>query len=1097
MTDLDPAVERPLLFDGSESAVTSPADEAKTLASLLRAQRFGFSDEDSLQAAIAAALAFEGWDYQREFVLDATNRLDFLVDRVAIEVKIAGTVRQLIDQIERYSLDDRVAGVVVVTTVTGHMAMPGLTTNGTPVEVVYLSTTNGRAVPATKVPTVPDTKHGSIRRKGDYWAVYAKPHIMTRVRRLFPRVQQGRADGGAALIPASEEAARDLEMLRFRYELDMNDDDAALLTMEAQSHRERSEVVASILNGDRPEVETIRVMAFPARWPCQDRNADLISTVHGTLIGDKLGRGKAQPLDSLVLTPSGFEKMGSIEVGSAVIGVDGHPSVVTAVHPQGVLDCYEVEFSDGAVVRCSEDHLWVVRRSSRRDSRWQALTLRELIDNGLRNSSGQAKWHIPLMDAPDLSSRTALPIDPYVLGVLLGDGCLRCGAVIFTTADPEIADRVGAALPDGVTVERVPSSPYDYRITARRVARRCSCGRVSVARGLCSLCYRRTPTADLPPKLGNQTNPVKDALMALGLWGHLALDKFVPDIYKNAGAADRLALLQGLMDTDGWAASARTGIFYSSSERLAEDVRWVVESLGGVGRKSAKFYKGRDRYAIRVRLPRPLDAFRLARKAEVWGADAPTLEPTRAIVDVRWAGRSEMQCISVEGLPLYVTDHFVVTHNTYSGLTALRNPDALPAVVVCPPHIAPQWERETRRFWPDLTVHVAQKVKPYPMAVQPDVLIVPYSKIAGWADTVAGEARTVIFDEMQHLRNGPQTWSSKGSQRGTACLMVADLATYRVGLTGTPVHNYGGDMFNIMGFLRPELLGDRDEFLREWCGAADGGKTIVRDPNALAEYLMGEGAFTADPGDTNASPPERIEWVIESDRAEFDRIVNNATAMAEAMLNGSSREERFSASGQFEMWMRRATGLAKAPAVATFAEMLLEDETEKLILVGYHRGVYDIWNERLSRYGVAMYTGSESAAQKERSFERFVDGSDRILMMSLASGEGVDGLQRACNVVVFGELDWSPAIPTQIIGRLDRPGQEHQVLAYFLTSDDPDGCDPHMLNTLGVKDRQGAPFNNHGVAVGHLGGGSGPMKDRFLREMAERVLARGGNGRLV
>ena len=726
MTDLDPAVDRPKMFDGAESAITTPAEEATTLAALLGAQQFGFSDEDSLQAAIAAALAFEGWDYQREFVLDPTNRLDFLVGRVAVEVKIAGTSRQLLDQIERYSLDERVAAMVVISTITGHMGMPGHTSNGTPVKVVYLSSTNGRIVPASKVPMVPDTKSGSIRRKGPYWAVYAKPHIMTRVRRLFPRVLQGKDNGGAALIPASEEAARDLEMLRFRYDLEMNDDDAALLTMEAEAHRERAERVESILNGDRLDVDGLRVPALPAKWSCQDRNADLISAVYGTLIGDKLGRGK-----------------------------------------------------------------------------------------------------------------------------------------------------------------------------------------------------------------------------------------------------------------------------------------------------------------------------------------------------------------------------------TYSGAMTFRNPDALPAVVVCPPHITGQWERQIRRFWPDLTVHVAQKMKPYDLPVRPDVFVIPYSKIAGWADTVAGEAQSVIFDEMQHLRNGPQSWSSKGSIRGEACLMIANLATYRVGLTGTPVHNYGGDMFNIMGLLRPELLGTRDEFIREWCGMTENYKTVVRDPEALAEYLMSEGAFTADPGDPGEKPL-RMEHVIESDRAEFDRIIANATAMAEAMLHGVSREERFSASGQFEMWMRKATGIAKAPYVATFADMLLE-ETPKIVLVGYHRDVYRIWNERLGHHGVAMYTGSESAKQKEVSFDRFVnDPATRILMMSLASGEGIDGLQAATNVVVFGELDWSPAIPTQIIGRLDRGEQDKQVLAYFLTSDDPDGCDPHMLNTLGVKDRQGAPFNNHGTAVGHLGGGGdGPTKDEYIRQMAQRVLDRGHGGRLL
>lgn len=714
-------IERPPLFTDDDYQ-PDPDDAAEALATLLRSGRYQVTDEYALQAAIAAHLDGSGVPFAREVVLDAARRLDFLVGGTAIEVKVDGSTSALRAQIERYANHPTVTGVVVVTALSQHLALGGRTLTGKPVQLVYLSQVNGRIAddPAVRLDAASD---GSIRRVGEQWLVDAQPHVMTRLRRLLAQVSQTQADGGAARVTATPDTARDIEMLRFRYRLDMSPEDEALLTSEADAHRALGDTVVTILNGDRQPMDGLRVPARPPRWPCQERNADLISVVQGLLIGDKLGRGK-----------------------------------------------------------------------------------------------------------------------------------------------------------------------------------------------------------------------------------------------------------------------------------------------------------------------------------------------------------------------------------TYSGSMALRNPDALPAIVVCPPNIQDQWARELAATWPDLTVHIAQKKLAYALPEPPDVLIVPYSKMTGWADAVTGVARTAIFDEIQHLRNGALGDTSTGSARGAACKQVAHAATYRVGLSATPVHNYGGDIFNIMEVLRPGLLGTRPEFTREWCGQSNNGKQIVADPAALAAFLLSEGAMIADPGDPK-EPAERIEHVIESDPIRFDLLTSNVVAMAESMLSDdTTREERFTAGGQFEMWMRQATGIAKAPYVATFVEMLLrDDDVGKVLLIGYHREVYRIWQEKLARFGVAMYTGSESPAQKAKSVDQFVDGPARVMMMSLSSGEGLDGLQKACNVVVFGELDWSPAVPAQIIGRLDRPGQTQQVLAYFLTSDRDDSADPHMLNTLGLKGRQGAPFNTgEAAAAGALDSGVVGSKADNLRRLAQAIVDRHG-----
>jgi hypothetical protein len=150
--------------------------------------------------------------------------------------------------------------------------------------------------------------------------------------------------------------------------------------------------------------------------------------------------------------------------------------------------------------------------------------------------------------------------------------------------------------------------------------------------------------------------------------------------------------------------------------------------------------------------------------------------------------------------------------------------------------------------------------------------------------------------------------------------------------------------------------------------------------------------------------------------AALDAVAGDVAAMAKLILNqASDRRERFVASGDLDWRLRQATGIAKAPYVAEFVRLLLES-TDKLVLWGWHRTVYDIWMERLAEFRPALYTGSESPRQKNDAEDAFKQGDSRVLVMSLRSGAGLDGLQEVCNVGVFGELDWSPEQHRQCIG---------------------------------------------------------------------------------
>lgn len=399
---------------------------------------------------------------------------------------------------------------------------------------------------------------------------------------------------------------------------------------------------------------------------------------------------------------------------------------------------------------------------------------------------------------------------------------------------------------------------------------------------------------------------------------------------------------------------------------------------------------------------------------------------------------------------------------TFEALLTLRDPDNLPALVVCDSHTQRQWQRQLHKFFPMLRGHIIRRREVYDPSTMrghhPDVLIVNYAKIDAWAQHLRGNVQTIVLDEIQALRTGGATG------KYTGCAMIAAAAKLVVGTSASPVYNYGGEAHHILQIIERDCLGTREEFIRAWGRKMSNGKVAVRDPRALGTHLRDEGlTIRRTRKDVARELPAviRIPHEVPASEEIFDRELARSGAfdVADLILSGAGdRQERFKARGDIDWQMRRATGLAKAHYVAAFAELILESE-RKVVLAGWHRDVYDIWNDQLARFQPVMYTGSESAAGKDRNAQRFVEDDDaRVLIMSLRSGQGIDGLQEACRVVLFGELDWSPSMHKQLIDRLNRDGMDtsQPVLAYFVTCDF--GSDPFVMETLGIKRGQGEPI---------------------------------------
>lgn len=384
---------------------------------------------------------------------------------------------------------------------------------------------------------------------------------------------------------------------------------------------------------------------------------------------------------------------------------------------------------------------------------------------------------------------------------------------------------------------------------------------------------------------------------------------------------------------------------------------------------------------------------------------------------------------------------------TVTAIAGLSDPKTLPAVIVTPANTMPQhWEDKLREFLPEASVHVVMTRKPYELPKffgrGPDVVVITYHKLSDWSTILGRYAKTVVFDECQELR---RTKSFKYQSAKD----LAEAMTYRLGLSATPVYNWGFEIWNIFDVLNPGVLGDAAEFSREWCSSG----LWVEDPQALGAYLREQGLMIrrtrAEVG-RELPPVTKIVQKVEIDECPLEAIATAAEELAKIILSQTELErgDQMRAAGELDWKLRQATGVGKAPHVADFVRLLVENG-ESVVVFGWHKGFYEILQERLRDLQPVMFTGDESQTQKLEAKRLFVEGDTKVLLMSLRAGMGIDGFQDVCRTVVFGELDWSPGVHEQCVGRVARDGQKDPTTIYFLVANE--GSDPVVSEKLGMK----------------------------------------------
>jgi superfamily II DNA or RNA helicase len=751
-------------------------------------------------------------------------------------------------------------------------------------------------------------------------------------------------------------------------------------------------------------------------YPYQAVGTLFLAFTERALLADDMGLGKAQPLTARILTPRGWKLLGDIRVGDEVINSQGGTSQVIGVYPQGIKDIFRVEFTDGSATECCNDHLWLVNTALRR-RRGYVPRVKSLCDLreqlcavycGVR----QYQHFIPLVKPVEFREGE-LPLDPYLLGVLLGDGGLSGKSVLLTSADAELIERVQELLPEGVSLKH--KGTYDWSLTNS-------------------------------PKFA--PNPITVTLRSLGLMGHRSETKFIPELYKFASVASRILLLQGLLDTDGHVRPTDNNVEYTTTSlQLALDVVELVQSLGGTARlrpKRTSFtYKGERRqgqlaYRMSIALPTQVKPFALERKSLVYHPRYKYL-PVRAIRNVTHAGRKEAQCIAVDAPDhLYVTDNYILTHNTPQALAAsklLEDWHGIKRVlIITPASVKQQWGREIARFTGEsyVVVHGSKQKRLKQYEQDSFFTVINYELVLrDLAQIRALNPDLIILDEAQRIKN----WRAKTSQA------IKELPRrFAFVLTGTPLENRLEELYSIVEFLDDKILGPPWQFMAqhiikdEW-GGIIGYKDLEGVRRAIAPILLRRRK-----ADVLADLPERIDsdfWLeLDQEQARLYRPLEKAlqdllrspewtpdqSAMALSLL--TKMREAATAAQLVDPSIRSSSKLRELPALV-----------EEIAAEGHKMLIFSQW-ERMTRLAEEALAplriesvrlhGGLGMRRRARIIEKFMEDPDTMLFISTDAG-GLGLNLQAASFVINLDLPWNPAKVEQRIGRAHRIGQSQPV----------------------------------------------------------------------
>ena len=763
------------------------------------------------------------------------------------------------------------------------------------------------------------------------------------------------------------------------------------------------------------------------------------------ILADDMGLGKCIIKNCNIYTPTGKKEIGSLVIGDKVIGSDGNPYNVTGVFPQGVKDLYQITFNDGYTIKCCKEHLWTVssnnsgENSKNRENLYITLSVEQMLDKNLvltqkgvghninkvyefntyyKVKNGDAKWQIPIVKPIQFQNYHTLPIEPYLLGICLGDGHIKKSSVRIELHKNDFDEIF-------TNVDLNESKPIDNK--------RC--------------CY-----INFGDKLNN-----------LNLSESRSDTKFIPDIYKYTSIENRLSILQGLMDTNGHCMKSKNGNFTGTeyatvSEQLANDVAEIVHSLGGIVRKKSKIgsYKKEDGtkvickkcYRLNIKLPDGMNPFRLKRKANAYNPPKK-YKVGRYIKDIKPCGEGEAVCISVDSPDkLYVTEHAIVTHNTTSAILAALAGKYQRILIVTTATLKLNWKKEIELFESSKDISIVEgsdfTCKKWTIINYDILKNFHFLKEKGQKDEDVPKSvidfynfDLVIADEAHYLKNAT-------SNRTKIFNDFAMKIPTRWLLTGTPITNKPIDIYNLLYICESPLTDNWVHFVRRYCD----GKQFYRK-GTKQKYWVTAGAsnleelneFISDiylrrlKKDAIDLPEKIIKEIylpLEHSR-RYNEYLEEYKRWSDEMLENEVEHKPSEHLTQL-VKVRQLLSEDKASHTISLAEDFIENGHKVIIFSCFTNTLNEI-HEHFGKAKSVMIDGSVSSKNRDIAVERF-QKDDKIKVFCgniVAAGAGITLTEGT--IVIFNDLDWVPANHSQATDRAYRIGQTKDVYIIYTLID--------------------------------------------------------------
>lgn len=743
------------------------------------------------------------------------------------------------------------------------------------------------------------------------------------------------------------------------------------------------------------------------------------------ILADDMGAGKGLTYNALIYTDLGVKKIGDVKVNDKIIGSDGKPYKVTGVFPQGKKETYKVTFNDGYSILTDDNHLWSVsspnygkNTKNERIKKSLVLSTKQMYEGGkitikgngkntektytietyFKSPNGNNKWQIPIVNPIIFQNKTILPIKPYLFGLALGDGHFNKKNIRFA----------------------VHKDDFDELFTGHNIK-------------------ENKPRNNLR----NGYIKVDNVLYELKLENARSHNKFIPEIYKYSSIENRLALLQGLMDTDGHCMLSKNGKFRgtefsTTSEKLCDDVCEIVQTLGGIARKRPRrsFYKKNGKkiecnisYRVNIKLKPGMNPFKLKRKADRY--NEPKKYPTgRYITNIEKFGEEECICISVNSPDkLYVTEHAIVTHNTTSATIAALESKSEKILIICPASLKINWERELK-LYTDKTISIIEG-KEWKDA---DIIIVNYDILKNFHEIDSENSKIleskfdlIIIDECHFL----------GNSQAQRTKIVNDFAKKIKKiwlLTGTPITSRPINYYNLLKIIECPIADNWMAYVKRYCNGfqfkagnrkiwnVSGASNLEELRDRTSKYILRR--LKEDILDL----PDKIITPIylRLKSKEYEKVMGEYYEWRNNKENKNS-----SLAVQFTklMKVRQLIALEKVQSTIDFCEDIVEQGKKVIIFTNFTDSLNRIY-EHFGKKAVKL-DGSMSKVQRQESVDRFQDDEKIMIFVGNIKAAGVGITLTSAEVVVMNDLSFVPADHAQAEDRAYRYGQKSNVLVYY------------------------------------------------------------------